>query len=45
MVYKLYGLTYEELKTVDENVDKVLASFGLSKADYEWMSVQELARI
>lgn len=28
MVYKLYELTYEEIKIVDENEDKVLASFG-----------------
>lgn len=43
MVYKLYELTYEEVKIVDENVDKVLTQFGLSKEDYERMSVEELS--
>ena len=42
MVNKLYELTYEEIKIVDPEVDKVLTSFGLSKADYELMSVEEL---
>ncbi len=45
MVYKLYELTYEEIKIVDENVDKVLASFVLSKADYERMSVSGFAEL
>jgi hypothetical protein len=45
MVYKLYELTYEEVKIVDENADKVLASFGLSKADYERMSVSGFANL
>lgn len=45
MVYKLYELTYDEVKIVDSEFDKVLASFGLSKADYEQMSVEELSKI
>jgi len=45
MVYKLYELTYEEAKVVDPEVDKVLESFGISKADFERMSVEKLARI
>jgi len=40
----IYELTYEEVKIVDENVDKVLESFGLSKADYERMSVEEISK-
>ena len=42
MVYKLYESTYEEVKIVDAEFDKVLSEFGLSKADYERMSVDEL---
>ncbi|MDO9576825.1 MAG: Eco57I restriction-modification methylase domain-containing protein [Candidatus Cloacimonadales bacterium] len=45
MVYKLYELTYEDVKIIDENVDKVLASFGLNKADFERMSVEELGKL
>ena len=42
MVYKLYELTYGEVKIVDPEFDRVLASFGLSKADYERMSVSDI---
>ncbi|HPR17952.1 MAG TPA: hypothetical protein PLD62_06880, partial [Candidatus Cloacimonadota bacterium] len=45
MVYKLYELTYEEAKIVDPELDKVLAEFGLSKADFERMGVEELAKL
>ena len=45
MVYKLYELTYKEVKIVDTEFDKVLSEFGLSKSDYERMSVEELAEI
>ena len=45
MVYKLYELTYEEVKIVDEGFDKILAEFGLGKADYEKMSIEELAKL
>ena len=45
MVYKLYDLTYEEVKIVDADFDKVLAEFSLSKEDYERMSVEELSKI
>ena len=45
MVYKLYDLTYEEIKIVDAEFDKVLAEFGLSKDRYEKMSVEELGGI
>ena len=45
IVYKLYDLSYEEVKIVDENVDKVLSSFGLSKADYERMSLEEFGKL
>lgn len=43
MIYKLYELSYEEVKIVDENIDKVLVSYGLSKADYKGMSWQDLS--
>jgi len=43
MVYKLYELTYEEVKIVDPQFDNVLVEFGLSKEDYERLSVEELA--
>ncbi|MBL7086108.1 MAG: Eco57I restriction-modification methylase domain-containing protein [Candidatus Cloacimonetes bacterium] len=45
MVYKLYELTYEEAKIVDSQLDEVLAQFDLSKADYERMSLEELAEM
>ncbi|MDP8203935.1 MAG: hypothetical protein P9L95_05335 [Candidatus Tenebribacter mawsonii] len=45
MVYKLYELTYEEIKIVDAEFDKVLAEFGLSKVDFERMSVEELGKL
>ena len=45
MVYKLYELTYEEVKIVDADFDKVLAEFSLSKADYERMSIEELGEL
>ena len=45
MVYKLYELTYEEIKIVDPEIDNVLASFSLSKADYERMIVENLASL
>jgi len=44
MVYKLYGLTYEEVKIVDADFDSVLAEFGLSNADYERLRVDELGK-
>ena len=45
MVYKLYELTYEEVKIVDSDFDKVLAEFGLSKEDFERMSLEELGEL
>lgn len=39
MVYKLYGLTYDEVKIIDPGFDKVLESFGLSKEDFARISV------
>ncbi len=45
MVYKLYDLTYEEVKIVDADFDKVLAEFGLNKDRYEKMSVEELGKL
>ena len=45
MVYKLYELTYEEVKIVDAEFDKVLGEFGLSKEDYAQMSVEELGEL
>lgn len=45
MVYKLYELTYEEAKIVDPQLDSVLSEFGLSKEDYEKMSVEELGNL
>ena len=44
MVYELNELTYEEIKIVDSKADKVLEYFGLSKADYERMNVDELSK-
>jgi len=43
MVYKLYELTYEEVKIVDPEFDNVFVDFGLSTEDYERLSVEELA--
>ena len=43
--YKLSELTYNEIKIVVPEVDKVLASFGLSKAVYEQMCVENLASL
>ena len=45
MVYKLYELTYKEVKVVDPEFDKVLAEFGLSKEDYERMRVYDFAEL
>ena len=45
MVYKLYELTYEEVKIIDAEFDKVLDEFGLSKEDYAQMSVEELGEL
>jgi len=45
MVYKLYELTYQESKIVDPELDIVLKQFGLSKEDYERMSVEELGNL
>ena len=45
MVYKLYDLTYEEVKIVDAEFDKVLSEFGLSKEDYERMSLEKLGKL
>jgi len=42
MVYKLYELTYEEVKIVDPEMDKVLESFGIGKEEYERMNVEEI---
>ncbi|MCK4358461.1 MAG: hypothetical protein KAW92_06915 [Candidatus Cloacimonetes bacterium] len=35
MVYKLYELTYEEVKIVDSEFDKVLNSLNITKHDYK----------
>ena len=40
MFYKLYELAYEEIMIIDPEIDKVLSSFGLSKADYYRISVK-----
>jgi len=45
MVYKLYELSYEEMKIVDPQLDKVLAQFGLSKEDFEGMGVEKIASL
>ena len=45
MVYKLYESTYEDVIIVDAEFDSVLAQFGLCKADYERLSVVELAKL
>jgi hypothetical protein len=43
MVYKLYELSYAEVLVIDPAFDAVLEQFGLAQADYERMSVEELA--
>ena len=45
MVYKLYALTYAEVKIVDPEIDSVLAEFGLSAEQYESMSVEDLGNL
>ncbi|MCF7858117.1 MAG: hypothetical protein K9N07_02160 [Candidatus Cloacimonetes bacterium] len=45
MVYKIYELTYEEVKIVDPELDNVLNQFGLRKEDYERMSVSDFAAL
>ena len=45
MFYKLYELSYEKIKIVDPEVDKVLTSFGLSKEDYERMIGEVLGEL
>jgi adenine-specific DNA-methyltransferase len=45
MVYKLYELSYSEVKLIDPELDSVLASFGLSVQDYERMSIADLSKI
>jgi len=44
MVYKLYELTYEEVKIVDPEVDKVLDQFGIGKEEYERMGSKEIEK-
>lgn len=45
MVYKLYELTYSEAKLIDPNLDNVLGTFGLSKAEFERMTMEQIAEI
>ena len=45
MVYKLYELSYEEVKIIDPEVDKVLESFGFGKEEFERMGVEELSKM
>lgn len=45
MVYKLYDLNYKEVKTIDAKFDDVLSEFDLSKADFERISVEEMAKL
>ncbi len=45
MVYKLYELTYLEVKLIDPKLDLVLASFGLSAQDYDRLSIKELSEM
>lgn len=42
MVYGLYGLSYEEALIVDPGLDSVLSLFGLDRAGFEKVSVEEL---
>ncbi len=44
MVYKLYELTYEEVKIVDTQIDNVLSTFKMSKEDYENRTIEELSK-
>ena len=43
MAYKLYGLTYDEVKIVDSEFDNVLSTFKMSKEDYENKIIEELS--
>jgi len=43
MAYKLYGLTYDEVKIVDSEFDNVLSTFRMSKEDYENKIIEELS--
>ncbi len=43
MVYKLYELTYDEVKIVDPQIDEVLSSLGLTKNGYENRTIDELS--
>nr|MDK2851494.1 adenine-specific DNA-methyltransferase [Candidatus Cloacimonadota bacterium] len=45
MVYKLYELSYAEAKLIDPDLDKVLGTFGLSKAEFERMTMEQIAEI
>jgi len=45
MVYKLYKLTYEEIKIIDPEFDTFLLEFGLFPDQYEKMSIEELAEL
>ena len=39
MVYKLYELTYDEVKIIDPKIDDVLSSLGLTKSDIKWKNI------
>lgn len=45
MVYKLYELSYEEVKIVDPELDKVLEQFGIGKEEYKRMGVEEFSKM
>ena len=42
MVYKLYGLTYDEVKIVAPGFDKVLNSLNITKHDYKNKKPKEI---
>jgi len=39
MAYKLCELTYDDIKVVDSDIDKVLGSFDMEKSDYQDMRI------
>jgi len=45
MVYKLYELTYEEVKIIEENIDEVLTTFGINRENYKQVTLEEIARL
>ena len=45
MVYKLYKLTYDEIKIIDPDFDSVLNEFNIDRVKYENMSIEEIGEM